>query len=196
MEEISTLESLATGLPPASYTDEMADEEANLANLGKRRLSEVSTAEAGPEPLTRQRTTEHDAPGSESMAHEEGSAAGPSRIGPPTPPGRAMVEDLLAQLPSPQQEDITMGAGDTLVPPLDSEDAEMEMTELRRTLEGESDPGGRRIGGDMEPIVIYDDAPASASGVPRIDEHDDQRELRAEGEIKCHSYLCFLAGQD
>jgi hypothetical protein len=107
MEEISALESLATGLPPASYTDEMADEEANLANLGKRRLSELSTAEAGPETLTRQRTTERDAAESESMAHGEGSAAGPSRIGPPSPPGRAMVEDLLAQLPSPQQEDIT-----------------------------------------------------------------------------------------
>jgi hypothetical protein len=72
----------------------------------------------------------------------------------------------------------------------------MEMTELRRTLEGESDPGRRRIGGDMEPIVIYDDAPTSASGVPRIDEHDDQRELRAEGEIKLHSGLCFLVGED
>jgi hypothetical protein len=105
-----------------------------------------------------------------------------------------MVEDLLAQLPSPQQEDITMGAGEILVPPLDSEDAEMEMTELRRTLEGESSPGRRRIGGDVEPIVIYDDAPAS--GIPRIDEDDDQRELRAEGESEFHSGSCLLVRQD
>jgi hypothetical protein len=148
-------------------------------NLGKRRLSALSTSDSTPVPLARQRTSEQ---GSE---RNDGPPSS-NWIGPPTPPRRSLVEDLLAELLESREEngdeDVAMGVGDALVPPVGDEDAELGLADLRRSLDSESPPRSRI--GDMPPIVIYEDAPSIGSSA-QVDDGDDKRELRVEpqGEL-------------